>query len=53
MMNLPAGNFAEENSPYLSVERVTSLLGVTNMELAKLIGVARNTLGGETGRSQA
>ncbi|HEY5817792.1 MAG TPA: antitoxin Xre/MbcA/ParS toxin-binding domain-containing protein [Mesorhizobium sp.] len=44
VLNMTATGFAEDRSSFLSAGRVTKLLGVTNSELAKLIGVARNTL---------
>ena len=48
-LNMAAAGFADDRSPFLSVGRVTALLGVTNSELAKLIGVARNTLAAKSG----
>lgn len=39
-----ASSFGEPQSSFLSARRVSELLGVTQAELAKLIGVARNTL---------
>lgn len=36
--------FGETQSSYLSPRRVSELLGLTQSELARLIGVARNTL---------
>lgn len=48
-LNMAATGFADAQSPFLSVSRVTALLGVTNAELAKLIGVARNTLAAKSG----
>ena len=44
-LNIGAAGFAEDQSLFLS----PALLGVTNAELAKLIGVARNTLAGKSG----
>lgn len=46
---LETTGFAESQSPFLSPTNVGDLLGVTNAELAKLIGVARNTLAAKTG----
>jgi transcriptional regulator with XRE-family HTH domain len=39
-----ASRFGEGGSPFLSARRVAEQLGVTLSELAKLTGVARNTL---------
>jgi hypothetical protein len=39
-----AFSFGENGSPFLSARRVAEQLGVTLSELAKLAGVARNTL---------
>jgi uncharacterized protein (DUF2384 family) len=39
-----ASRFADGHSPFLSARRVSEQLGVTLAELARLIGVARNTL---------
>jgi uncharacterized protein (DUF2384 family) len=36
--------FSEGGSPFLSSHRLAEQLGVTQTELAKLIGIARNTL---------
>ncbi|MGO4831775.1 antitoxin Xre/MbcA/ParS toxin-binding domain-containing protein [Rhizobiaceae sp. 2RAB30] len=44
-----ATHFAEDQSPYLSARRVSELLGVTQSELARLTGVARNTLAARSG----
>ena len=43
-LGLTATRFGDDNSPFLSARRVAEQLGVTLSELAKLIGVARNTL---------
>ena len=43
------GQFSEDGSPYLSPVRVSQVLGVTQAELAALIGVARNTLSAQSG----
>ncbi|WP_457580629.1 antitoxin Xre/MbcA/ParS toxin-binding domain-containing protein [Ensifer canadensis] len=42
--NLSASHFSESQSSFLSARLVADRLGVTLAELAKLIGVARNTL---------
>ena len=47
-LDMTATGFAEDRSSFLSAGRVMKLLGVTNSELAKLIGVARNTLGAKS-----
>jgi DNA-binding XRE family transcriptional regulator len=39
-----AARFGDEHSSFLSARRVAEQLGVTLSELARLIGVARNTL---------
>ena len=44
-----AVNFGEPQSSFLSSRRVCDLLGVSQAELAKLIGVARNTLSAKSG----
>jgi uncharacterized protein (DUF2384 family) len=44
------GGFADAQAPFLSPSNVGEVLGLTNAELAKLIGVARNTLAAKTGR---
>lgn len=46
---LSAASFGEPHSSFLSARRVSELLGVTQVELAKLIGVARNTLTAKSG----
>jgi hypothetical protein len=38
--------FGDPQSPFLSPRRVADLLGLTQTELAQMIGVARNTLAG-------
>lgn len=43
-LEIGATRFGEGNSPFLSAHRLSEQLGVTQSELAKLIGVARNTL---------
>ncbi|OCP15856.1 MULTISPECIES: DUF2384 domain-containing protein [unclassified Ensifer] len=42
--NISASHFGEDQSSFLSARLVADRLGVTLAELAKLIGVARNTL---------
>ena len=49
-LQLTAAGLATEGEPFLSAERVSALLGVTQSELARLIGVARNTLTAKSGR---
>ncbi|MDR6817780.1 uncharacterized protein (DUF2384 family) [Neorhizobium sp. 2083] len=44
-----AAAFGEPQSSLLSARRVSDLLGLTQAELAKLIGVARNTLTAKSG----
>jgi uncharacterized protein (DUF2384 family) len=44
-----AASFGAPQSSFLSPRRVSDLLGVTHAELAKLIGVARNTLTAKSG----
>ncbi|MCJ9754588.1 DUF2384 domain-containing protein [Neorhizobium sp. BETTINA12A] len=44
-----AAAFREQQSALLSARRVSDLLGLTQAELAKLIGVARNTLTAKSG----
>ncbi|CDZ39775.1 Putative transcriptional regulator with C-terminal CBS domain-containing protein [Neorhizobium galegae bv. officinalis] len=44
-----AAAFRESQSALLSARRVSDLLGLTHAELAKLIGVARNTLTAKSG----
>ncbi len=39
-----AAGFSEGSSPFLSPHRLSERLGVTQSELARLAGVARNTL---------
>ena len=43
-LEMGATRFGEGNSPFLSAHRVSEQLGVTQSELAKLVGIARNTL---------
>jgi hypothetical protein len=42
--DIGAIRFGEGGSPFLSARRLSEQLGVTQSELAKLIGIARNTL---------
>lgn len=44
ILDVAAARFGDAQSPFLSARRVSELLGVTLAELARLIGVARNTL---------
>ena len=48
-LTIQADRFGEAGTPFLSPRRVADLLGVTMTELAGLIGVARNTLGAQSG----
>lgn len=48
-LEIGAVHFGEGHSPFLSARRVSELLGVTHSELAKLVGVARNTLTAKSG----
>lgn len=43
-LEMGAAHFGEARSPFLSARRVAEQLGVTQSELAKLVGIARNTL---------
>jgi hypothetical protein len=47
--DMTASRFGDGQSPFLSAERVSKQLGVTLSELARLIGVARNTLNAKSG----
>ncbi|WP_295811207.1 antitoxin Xre/MbcA/ParS toxin-binding domain-containing protein [uncultured Nitratireductor sp.] len=49
-LDFAAAHFADERAPFLSARRVSELLGVTMVELARLIGVARNTLTAKSGQ---
>ncbi|MBB6470176.1 antitoxin Xre/MbcA/ParS toxin-binding domain-containing protein [Aminobacter carboxidus] len=42
-------HFGEARSQFLSARRVSELLGVTQADLARLVGVARNTLTARSG----
>lgn len=48
-LELAASRFSDGRSPYLSARRVSEILGVNQSELAKLIGIARNTLVAKSG----
>ncbi|MGB3391806.1 MAG: antitoxin Xre/MbcA/ParS toxin-binding domain-containing protein [Pseudaminobacter sp.] len=48
-LEVAAAFFSENHSSFLSARRVGQLLGVTQSELAKLVGVARNTLTAKSG----
>ena len=48
-LDVGAAHFGQQQSPFLSARRVSELLGVTQSELAKLVGVARNTLTAKSG----
>ncbi|MGV8856734.1 MAG: antitoxin Xre/MbcA/ParS toxin-binding domain-containing protein [Devosia sp.] len=43
-LEIGATRFGEGSSPFLSANRLSEQLGVTQSELAKLVGIARNTL---------
>jgi len=47
--DIAASRFSDGRSPFLSPSRVSEQLGVTLSELARLIGVARNTLTAKSG----
>ena len=47
--DMTASRFGDGQSPFLSADRVSKQLGVTLSELARLIGVARNTLTAKSG----
>lgn len=49
-LDFAAAHFAEKSAPFLSARRVSELLGVTLAELARLVGVARNTLTAKSGQ---
>ncbi|ODT22289.1 MAG: transcriptional regulator [Kaistia sp. SCN 65-12] len=48
-LGVTAAHFVENRSPFLSARRVSEQLGVTQSELARLVGVARNTLAARSG----
>jgi uncharacterized protein (DUF2384 family) len=43
-LEIGVARFSEGESPFLSAHRLAEQLGLTQSELAKLVGVARNTL---------
>lgn len=43
-LEVGAARFGEGSTPFLSAHRLSEKLGVTQSELAKLVGIARNTL---------
>lgn len=47
-LEIGAARFGELSSPFLSAPRLSEQLGVTQSELAKLVGIARNTLTAKT-----
>ena len=48
-LGMSAAHFGEVRSQFLSARRVSELLGVTQADLARLVGVARNTLTARSG----
>lgn len=48
-LGMSATHFGEAQSQFLSARRVSELLGVTQADLARLVGVARNTLTARSG----
>lgn len=48
-LGISAAHFGDGHSPFLSARRVSEQLGVTQSELARLVGVARNTLAARSG----
>jgi hypothetical protein len=52
-LNPATARFADQQSPFLSPRRVAEQLGINLGELAKLAGVARNTLATPTGARKA
>jgi hypothetical protein len=47
-LDVGAARFGDGGSPFLSPHRLSEQLGVTQSELARLVGVARNTLTAKT-----
>ncbi|HTN60506.1 MAG TPA: antitoxin Xre-like helix-turn-helix domain-containing protein [Devosia sp.] len=43
-LEIGATHFGENGSPFLSAHRLSEQLGLTQAELARLVGIARNTL---------
>ena len=52
-LDTTATRFGDGQSPFLSADRVSKQLGVTLSELARLIGVARNSLTAKSGARMA
>lgn len=48
-LDISTFRFGDERTPFLSARRVAERLGITQGELASLIGVARNTLAAKAG----
>lgn len=48
-LDIGAARFGDNQSPFLSARRIAEQLGLTLSELARLIGVARNTLTAKSG----
>lgn len=48
-LEIGATRFGEGGSPFLSAHRLSQQLGITQAELAKLVGLARNTLAAKSG----
>ncbi|MCV0396226.1 MAG: DUF2384 domain-containing protein [Rhizobiaceae bacterium] len=48
LLEVGAARYVDGNAPFLSVRRLSERLGVTQAELARLIGVSRNTLGAKS-----
>ncbi|MEJ6782778.1 antitoxin Xre-like helix-turn-helix domain-containing protein [Aminobacter sp. Piv2-1] len=48
-LGVSAAHFGDSRTPFLSARRVSEQLGVTQSELARLVGVARNTLAARSG----
>lgn len=47
-LEISAVQFGDGSSPFLSARRLSEQIGVTQSELAKLAGIARNTLTAKT-----
>lgn len=47
-LDVSATRYGREDAPFLSVSRLSQRLGITQAELARLIGVSRNTLGAKS-----